>query len=98
MTRQALSEHLTNLPLYENACAWPSYASTARGGLRMEGAIWLDFQNFQPKGRLFKSEFFAGGLQTQVIFCQYIWKITTCFEPCNSVRFQVSLWQKHTLR
>ena len=36
--------------------------------LRIEGAIWLDFQNFQPKGRLFKSEFFAGGLHSQTIF------------------------------
>ena len=47
---------------------------------------------FQPKGRLFKSEFGAGVLQTGVILCQYIWEITTCFEPCNnSVSFQVSL-------
>ena len=96
-----ISNPLTLLTNCAVVCYNSSYtfsSSKASKSLRMEGAIWLDFQNFQPKGRLFKSEFFAGGLQTQVIFCQYIWKITTCFEPCNSVRFQVSLWQKHTLR
>ena len=50
---------------------------------------------FQPKGRLFKSEFGVGGLQTTMIFV-YIWLITTCFEPLSISSFSSVIKRKIT--
>ena len=60
----------------------------------MEPSSWTLIS--QPKGRLFKSEFCAVGLQTQVIFSEHIWQITTCVELCVTAQFQVSLC--HTMQ
>ena len=61
----------------------------------MEGAIWLEYLNFQPWGKLVKSEFGVGGLQSQAIFSEFI-TITTCFEPLSLSSFSSVIKRKIT--